>query len=619
MTDPRDMNGPRFRWLIIAIVALVTAAMPTASAAPESEASGEVEPRIIGGDPTTGQPWMGAVLRDGVSDPNSALLCGATLIRPQYVLTAAHCPDIGGTAISVALGQTLLSSITPADRIGWSELEIHPGWAGLSDPTTVDLAVIELDTPVDADGLPINVTPALPSQGQPLTVLGWGTTNTDWTEWPDQLQTGSVQALSAPGGADTECGWSVNTNDDFCYGTPQVTVNACVGDSGGPLIGLLDDGVTTGLLGVVSYGPDAGCLQPQQEVAQQVAPHAAWIEATIAAMDATPPSFPSGDVTAEGTSYDELSITWTEAWDNNRVDFYVVEIDLPTKSLPVVVNVPAPASSVVVDGLEPDTTYSVTVRAVDPSDLQSPTLETTAKTQPAPPTVGLVDTTQGRWYLRDLEGSVTSFYYGNPDDVPVMGDWDCDGVDTPGLFRTSDAFAYLRDSNTQGIADIRFFFGNPSDVPLAGDWNGDGCDTLSIYRPGEARFFIINRLGENEGGLGEADFDFYFGNVGDKPVVGDWDGDGKDEVGLHRESTGFFYFRTTLTTGAADDEFFFGDPGDRFVAGDWGLIDGTDTPAVFRPSDTTFYFRHTLTPGVADSTLPWPNAPGLVPVAGYFP
>ncbi len=55
-----------------------------------------------------------------------------------------------------------------------------------------------------------------------------------------------------------------------------------------------------------------------------------------------------------------------------------------------------------------------------------------------------------------------------------------------------------RSSNIQGIADIRFFFGNPSDVPLAGDFDGDGCDTLSIYRPSEQRFYVFNQLGEND-------------------------------------------------------------------------------------------------------------------------
>jgi Tol biopolymer transport system component len=236
-----------------------------------------------------------------------------------------------------------------------------------------------------------------------------------------------------------------------------------------------------------------------------------------------------------------------------------------------------------------------------------------------PHTVGLVDPGSGVWRLRDSGGVVTSFYYGDPGDVPFMGDWDCDTVATPGLFRTSDAFAYLRNSNSQGIADIRFFFGNPSDIPLAGDFNGDGCDTLSIYRPSEARFYIINKLGENEGGLGAAEYSFLFGNPGDKPVVGDWDGDGIDEIGLHRESSGFFYYRNTLTTGVADGQFYFGDPGDRFVAGDWGIVDGADTPGLFRPSNLVFYFRHDLTQGNADSQFTWTGAgTGWLPVAGDF-
>lgn len=233
--------------------------------------------------------------------------------------------------------------------------------------------------------------------------------------------------------------------------------------------------------------------------------------------------------------------------------------------------------------------------------------------------VGLVDPATGEWHLRHSANQVASFYYGNPGDVPFMGNWNCGDTATPGLFRTSDAYAYLRNSNTQGIADIRFFYGNPSDIPLAGDFNGDGCDTLSIYRPSEARFYIINKLGENEGGLGAAEYSFIFGNPGDKPVVGDWDGDGIDEVGLHRESTGFFYYRNTLTTGIADGQFFFGDPGDRFVSGDWGIVDGAETPALFRPSDTTFYFRYTLTQGNADAQFVWRGAGSdWLPVSGDF-
>jgi hypothetical protein len=231
--------------------------------------------------------------------------------------------------------------------------------------------------------------------------------------------------------------------------------------------------------------------------------------------------------------------------------------------------------------------------------------------------LGLVDPASGEWHLRAANGAVTSFFYGNPGDVPMVGDWDCDGVDTPGLYRQSDGFVYLRNSNTQGVADIRFFFGNPGDIPLAGDFDADGCDTVSIYRPSEQRIFVINELGANNGGLGPADFDYVFGNPGDKPFVGDFNGDGTDTVGLHRESTGLVYFRQTNTQGNADAEFIFGDPGDRFVAGDWGTVDGVDTAGLFRPGDATFYLRYTNTQGNADETVVFGDSTNL-PVAGKW-
>ncbi len=210
----------------------------------------------------------------------------------------------------------------------------------------------------------------------------------------------------------------------------------------------------------------------------------------------------------------------------------------------------------------------------------------------------------------------SSFFYGNPADSPFMGDWDCDGVDTPGLYRRSDGYVYLRNSNTQGVADVKFFFGNPSDIPMPGDFDGDGCDTVSIYRPGEQRFYVINRLGAGDAGLGAADHSYLFGDPGDKPFVGDFDANGLDEVGLHRESTGRVYFRFSQTTGIADRDFIYGDPGDFLVAADWDG-DGVDTPAIFRPSDGNWYIRLSNTQGVADHIIGFGLADrNLVPVVG---
>ena len=232
--------------------------------------------------------------------------------------------------------------------------------------------------------------------------------------------------------------------------------------------------------------------------------------------------------------------------------------------------------------------------------------------------VGVVDTTTGMWYLQDPgTGDTTSFYFGDPGDLPIMGDWDCDGVDTPGMYRQSDGYVYLRNSNTQGIADIRFFFGNPDDVPLAGDFDGDGCDTVSVYRSSEGRFYIINELGADEGGLGAAEMDYLFGDPGDKPFIGDFDGDRIDTVGLHRESTGLVYFRNRHTQGTADAQFIYGDPGDRIVAGTWTDAHASDTVGLFRPSQGMVYLRYDNSQGNADLDYPYGNQ-DMLPVAGDF-
>ena len=201
-----------------------------------------------------------------------------------------------------------------------------------------------------------------------------------------------------------------------------------------------------------------------------------------------------------------------------------------------------------------------------------------------------------------------SFYFGNPGDVAFSGDWNCTGVATPGLYRQSDGFVYLRNSNTQGIADRQFFFGNPGDIPVAGDFNNSGCDTVSLYRPSEGKFYVINELGEDGEGLGTAETSYFFGNPGDKPFAGDFDGEGIDTFGLHRESTGLVYFRNPHTQGNADSQFFFGDPGDILVAGDWDG-DGDDTVAAYRKENGTLYVKLANTTGVADHAV----------VVGFFP
>ncbi|MBX3421319.1 MAG: carboxypeptidase regulatory-like domain-containing protein [Pirellulaceae bacterium] len=64
-------------------------------------------------------------------------------------------------------------------------------------------------------------------------------------------------------------------------------------------------------------------------------------------------------------------------------------------------------------------------------------------------------------------------------------------------------------------------------TPLMGDFNGDGFDELALFLDGEW-FIDINGNGRWD----EEDIWLKLGTKGDQPVVGDWDGDGKDDIGI---------------------------------------------------------------------------------------
>jgi SpoIID/LytB domain protein len=200
---------------------------------------------------------------------------------------------------------------------------------------------------------------------------------------------------------------------------------------------------------------------------------------------------------------------------------------------------------------------------------------------------GVHDPTTGIWHLRNANGSVSSFYYGNPRDLPYAGDWDGDGIVTLGLYRQSTGFLFLRNSNTQGVADIQIFYGNPGDIPIAGDWDGDGVDTVGIFRPSEAKFYLRNTNTQGTGDVG-----FAFGDGGDVPIAGDWNGDGIDTVGLYRPANKTVYLANDLSNPRADFTWVYSGAasGDRIIAGDWNS-DGIDTVGLFRPSEAKFYLR----------------------------
>ncbi len=244
------------------------------------------------------------------------------------------------------------------------------------------------------------------------------------------------------------------------------------------------------------------------------------------------------------------------------------------------------------------------------------------------PDVVLLVEPNGRWHIRQEGSPDRTFWYGAPGDIPLFGDWNGDGIDTPGMWRQGPGggFAYLTDTlpddGEVAVAEFDFFFGNPGDAVFAGDWNGDGIDTLGINRSGH--IFLSDSNGSG-GQPVPTDYDFWFGNPGDRAFGGDPDGDGRDSLFQYRASTGLVYYTNDTPVGpgavaATADTFFFGDPADSFVSGDWDG-DQDDTAAIFRNSNTTLYLSNTNASGGApaptDDSYVWGTA-GWTPVAGVW-
>jgi serine-aspartate repeat-containing protein C/D/E len=70
-------------------------------------------------------------------------------------------------------------------------------------------------------------------------------------------------------------------------------------------------------------------------------------------------------------------------------------------------------------------------------------------------------------------------------------------------------------------------FGIRGGIPITGDFNGDGKTDIGVFKEGQ--WFID--LNDN-GIWDEGDLWAKLGHKGDRPVTGDWDGDGKTDIGI---------------------------------------------------------------------------------------
>ncbi|CAF95775.1 unnamed protein product, partial [Tetraodon nigroviridis] len=233
------------------------------------------EKRIVGGDDAevASAPWQVMLYKRSPQE----LLCGASLISDEWVLTAAHCilyppwnKNFSASDILVRLGkhnrakfERGIEKIMVIDRI-----IVHPKY-NWKENLNRDIALLHLRLPVPFSDVihPIclpnkNVARMLMTQGFKGRVTGWGNLKESYNPAARNLPT-YLQQIHLPIVEEDVCRSSTSiriTDNMFCAGyKPEDSQrgDACEGDSGGPFVMKHPEENRWYQMGIVSWGE--GC------------------------------------------------------------------------------------------------------------------------------------------------------------------------------------------------------------------------------------------------------------------------------------------------------------------------------------------------------------------------
>lgn len=233
-----------------------------------------IQPRIVGGDPAPDDAWPSTVQVFVKIAPGEYNFCGGTLIDKGWVLTAGHCvvdendKPRSYAAFQVLIGTQLLSS-SEGELVDVTNVYLHPGFYtdGFGVPRN-DIALLELSIDSDVETLPL--VSSSPAVGTMATVVGWGLTDPDMKDLSETLREVDLPIVS-----NSTCNTVYNgliSDSEMCAGYVNGGKDACLGDSGGPL--MVEQGGIYRQAGIVSVG--AGCAETYG-VYTRVSAYLAWI------------------------------------------------------------------------------------------------------------------------------------------------------------------------------------------------------------------------------------------------------------------------------------------------------------------------------------------------------
>ncbi len=219
--------------------------------------------------------------------------CGATLIAEDIILTAAHCGLYGleNTQVSISAYKTSTGEGNAQSRFCMEWIS-HPNY----DPNVglefdYDIALCKLDRPVTIDmtnaTVQLNtddtVAATAAANGETLTLLGTGKTEITVIELtPDKTyEEEFLKKVEVPVQTQAQCEATyleTFNNNMMCAGSS--TADACIGDSGAPLLKREqqpDGSFVDTIVGMVSYGVSDPSCGTEPAVYNRIAPRWEWI------------------------------------------------------------------------------------------------------------------------------------------------------------------------------------------------------------------------------------------------------------------------------------------------------------------------------------------------------